>query len=71
MVFTDLISRIPSGKTLPPTHYDKEFVVANIKKKLTKHSILRIFKNCHALRLVHFWKFPITQDCVITYQHRF
>ena len=32
MGFTDLISRIPSGKTLPISHYDKEFVVGNINK---------------------------------------
>ena len=32
MGFTDLISRIPSGKALPISHYDEEFVVANIKK---------------------------------------
>ena len=32
MGFTDLISRIPSGKALPISHYDKEFVVANIIK---------------------------------------
>ena len=32
MGFTDLISRIPSGKDLPISHYDKEFVVANINK---------------------------------------
>ena len=32
MGFTDLISRIPSGKALPISHYDKEFVVANINK---------------------------------------
>ena len=32
MGFTDLISRIPSGKALPISHYDKEFVVANFNK---------------------------------------
>ena len=32
MGFTDLISRIPSGKALPTSHYDEEFVVANINK---------------------------------------
>ena len=32
MSFTDLISRIPSGKALPISHYDKEFVAANINK---------------------------------------
>ena len=30
--FTDLISKIPSGKTVPISHYDEEFVVPNIKK---------------------------------------
>ena len=30
--FTDLISRIPSGKALPISHYDEEFVVAKINK---------------------------------------
>ena len=32
MGFTDLISRIPSGKAIPISHYDEEFVVANINK---------------------------------------
>ena len=32
MGFTGLISRIPSGKALPTSHYDEEFVVANINK---------------------------------------
>ena len=32
MGFTDLISRIPSENALPISHYDEEFVVANIKK---------------------------------------
>ena len=32
MVFIDLISRIPSGKTLPILHYDEEFVVSIINK---------------------------------------
>ena len=32
MGFTDLISRSPSGKAIPPSHYDEEFVVATIKK---------------------------------------
>ena len=32
MGFTDLISRIPSGKALPISHYDEEFVVAKINK---------------------------------------
>ena len=32
MGFTDLISITPSGKAIPPSHYDKEFVVATTKK---------------------------------------
>ena len=32
MGFTDLISRISSGKAFPISHYDEEFVVANINK---------------------------------------
>ena len=30
MGFTDLLSRLPSGKALPISHYDDEFVVALI-----------------------------------------
>ena len=32
MGFTDLISGILSGKTFPISHYDEEFVAANINK---------------------------------------
>ena len=32
MGFTGLFSRIPSGKALPISHYDKVFVVANVNK---------------------------------------
>ena len=32
MGFTDLLSRLPSGKALPTYHYDDEFVVASIDK---------------------------------------
>ena len=32
MSFTDLLSRPPSGKTLPISHYDDEFVVTSIEK---------------------------------------
>ena len=32
MGFTDLISRTPSGKAIPPSHYDKKLVVATTKK---------------------------------------
>ena len=37
MGFTNLISRFPSGKALPPSYYNKEVVVANkdeIKKSI-------------------------------------
>ena len=32
MGFTDLLSRLPSGKALSISHYDDEFVVASIHK---------------------------------------
>ena len=32
MGFTDLLSRLPSGKALPISHYDDEFVVSSIDK---------------------------------------
>ena len=32
MGFTDLLSRLPSGKALPISHYDDEFVIASIDK---------------------------------------
>ena len=32
MGFTDLISRTPSGKAIPASNYDEEFVVATTKK---------------------------------------
>ena len=32
MGFTGLISKIPSGKALPISHYDEKFVVAKINK---------------------------------------
>ena len=32
MGFFDLLSRLPSGKALPISHYDDEFVVASIDK---------------------------------------
>ena len=37
MGFTDLFSRLPSGKTLPIIHYDDEFVVASIDKFRTSY----------------------------------
>ena len=39
MVFTDLLSRLPAGKTLPTSHYDNEFVVAAVKKILDNLSV--------------------------------
>ena len=42
----DLLSRTPSGKALPPFHYDEEFVVASIDKTrniLTNLSILFLY----------------------------
>ena len=32
--FTDLMSRLPSGKALPTSHYDNELVVATVRKNL-------------------------------------
>ena len=32
MGFTDLLSRLPSGKASPPSYYDEVFVVASIDK---------------------------------------
>ena len=32
MGFTDLNSRIPSVKALPPSHYEEDFVVSKIEK---------------------------------------
>ena len=32
MSFTNLVSRLPSGKALPPSLYDEEFVVTSIDK---------------------------------------
>ena len=32
MGFTDLLSRLPSGKALPISHFDDEFVVASIDR---------------------------------------
>ena len=32
MGFTDLISRSPPQKAIPPSHYDEEFVVKTTKK---------------------------------------
>ena len=63
MGLTDLISKSFSGKTVSPSHYDKEFVVVTIKKH-TKHT-KRITIIHHAIPLVQNRKVPITQDYVI------
>ena len=59
--FTDLISRIPSGKAIPPSHYDEEFVVATVKKNIT-HSILWITKIHYVIQLFQYRKIPITRN---------
>ena len=65
MGFTDLISRIASGKTLPISHYDEEFVAA-ILIRLTNQLIRRRNKESPSQPLVQIWKIPITQNYVIT-----
>ena len=65
MGFTDLISRIPSGKVLPISHYDKEFVVANVNK-INKSISPSENKKLPAQPLVLIWKIPITLYYVIT-----
>ena len=37
--FTDLLSRLPSGKALPTSLYDNEFVVATVKKIVENFSV--------------------------------
>ena len=39
MGFTDLLSRLYSGKALPTSHYDSEFVVATIQKIVENLSV--------------------------------
>ena len=39
MGFTDLLSRLPSGKALPTSHYDSEFVVATVQKIVENLSV--------------------------------
>ena len=63
MGFNDLISRTPSGKAIPPSHYDKEFIVATTKKYITH---LWITKTHYVIQLVQYRKIPITRDCEIT-----
>ena len=66
MGFTDFISRIPSGKALPPLENDKKFVVANIDKIMKSINPSEKQKR-HSLLLVQMWKIPIIQDYVITF----
>ena len=70
MGFTNLISRIPSRKSLSQSNHDKEFVMAT-SIKLKEQFIFLIIKNSYAIRLVQFWINPITQDYIITYKHQF
>ena len=62
MGFTDLISRSPSEKAIPSSHYDEEFVVATTKKiykalnpldneNLLRNSISSISENSNYMRL--------------------
>ena len=62
MGFTDLISRTPSGKAIPSSHYDEEFVVATTKKIYSalnpsdnenplRNSINSISENSHYMKL--------------------
>ena len=39
MVFTDLLSRLPSGKALPISHDDSEFIVATVQKIVENLSV--------------------------------
>ena len=39
MGFTDLLSRLPSGKALPTSNYDSELVVATVKKNVENLSV--------------------------------
>ena len=39
MGFTDFLSRLPSGKALPTSHYDNEFVVATVEKIVDNLSV--------------------------------
>ena len=39
MRFTDLLSRLPSGKALPSSHPPNEFVVATVRKIVDNHSV--------------------------------
>ena len=39
MGFTDLLSRLPSGKAMPASHYDSEFVVATVENIVDNLSV--------------------------------
>ena len=39
MGFTNLLSRLPSGKALPTSHYDNEFVVATVRRIVDNLSV--------------------------------
>ena len=43
MGFTDLLMRLPSGKALPTSHYDSEFVVATVQKIVEN---LSVYSDC-------------------------
>ena len=50
MGFTDLNSRIPSVKALPPSHYDEEFVVSKLDKiKRSNNPLKKQRKTCSAI----------------------
>ena len=50
MGFTDLNSRIPSVKALPPSHYDEEFVVSiEDKIKRSINALGKQRKTCSAI----------------------
>ena len=44
MGFTDFLSRLPSGKALPISHYDSEFVVASVQKIVENLSVNNDYK---------------------------
>ena len=39
MGFTDLLSGLPTGKALPTSYYDNEFVVATVNKILENSTV--------------------------------
>ena len=53
MGFTDLLSRLPSGKALPTSHYDSKFVVATVEKIVENLSVNIDCKknNCRKIKL--------------------